>query len=120
MLDSDIVDLWSFWQTLPVSNEPSKDHKLFLPFNRVISEYGSAYSCVREFVGDAKNSSTYLVEPLRRGKCHTRNSFLALNSKKWMRRVLNPSGKGKYQAFIQRPQMDFREIAEYLRSGPDP
>ena len=33
MSDQDIMDLWRFWKTLPVSDEPSKEHKLFLPFN---------------------------------------------------------------------------------------
>ena len=124
MLDSDIVDLWSFWQTLPVSNEPSKDHKLFLPFN-MRSNIGiwKRLFLRQEFVGDAKNSSTYLVEAIAHcAECHTpRNSFGALNSKKWMRGAANPSGKGKIPSIHPRDlKWTSGEIAEYLRSGLTP
>ena len=33
MSGQDIVHLWNFWQKLPISTEPSKEHKLFLSFN---------------------------------------------------------------------------------------
>ena len=124
MSDQDIMNLWRFWKTLPVSDEPSKEHKLFLPFN-MRSNVGVWKSLFmkEEFVGDKENPSTYLVEALAHcSECHTpRNMFGAMKTKQWMRGASNPSGKGKIPS-IHPDDLKWtkEEIAEYLSSGLTP
>ena len=124
MSGQDIVDLWNFWQTLPISTKPSKEHKLFLPFN-MRSNIGVWKSLFMkdEFVGDKQNPATYLVEALAHcAECHTpRNMFGALKTKKWMRGASNPNGEGQIPS-IHPDDLKWtqEEIAEYLRSGLTP
>lgn len=124
MSGQDIADLWVFWKTLPISNEASKEHKLFLPFN-MRSNIGVWKSLFMkdEFVGDIQNPSTYLVEALAHcAECHTpRNMFGAMKTKKWMRGASNPSGRGEIPS-IHPDDLKWKkeEIAEYLSSGLTP
>ena len=124
MSGQDIADLWVFWKTLPISNEPSKEHKLFLPFN-MRSNIGVWKSLFMkdEFVGDKQNPSTYLVEALAHcAECHTpRNMFGAMKTKKWMQGASNPSGRGEIPS-IHPDDLKWKkeEIAEYLSSGLTP
>ena len=124
MSGQDIADLWVFWKTLPISNEPSKEHKLFLPFN-MRSNIGVWKSLFMkdEFVRDIQNPSTYLVEALAHcAECHTpRNMFGAMKTKKWMQGASNPSGRGEIPS-IHPDDLKWKkeEIAEYLSSGLTP
>ena len=124
MTNQDVVDLWSFWQTLPESENESLTHKIMWPFSirRNIGIWKVLFQD-QNWVADDGTRGTYLVEALGHcAECHTpRNSLGAMYTTKWMQGGKNPNGKGRIPA-ITPNQLNWssEEITEYLSSGFTP
>ena len=88
MKDQDIIDLWTFWKTLPSSETPNEDHNLpfFFDLRRNIGVWKSLYMS-DEFIKGDQDRGTYLVEALAHcTECHTPRNFLgALKNDKWFK-----------------------------------
>ena len=124
MKDQDVIDLWTFWQTLPSSETPNKDHNLpfFFDLRRNIGVWKSLYMS-DEFVNGEQDRATYLVEALAHcTECHTPRNFLgALENAKWFEGAKDPSGKGRIPGITtQDLGWTKDEIVEYLSSGFTP
>ena len=124
MTDQDVVDLWSFWQTLPEAENGSTPHEIMWPLSirRNVGIWKALFQD-QNWVADDGTRGTYLVEALGHcAECHTpRNSLGALDTTRWMQGGKNPSGRGRIPAISSdRLQWSLEDITEYLTSGFTP
>ena len=78
MTDQDIMDLWTFWKTLPSSDAFISDHDLPFLFSsrRNIGVWKTLYMSDK-FVSSEVDRGTYLVEALAHcAECHTPRNIL--------------------------------------------
>jgi mono/diheme cytochrome c family protein len=124
MTDQDVLDLWSFWKTLPSVDVPSKKHELNFPFNiRLNIGIWKRLYLSNKFVDATPDRATYIVEALGHcAECHTpRGIFGGLKESKWMLGAENPSGEGKIPPIHPSGlRWNKKEIVEYLSSGFTP
>ena len=129
MKDQDLVDLWAYWQSLPASEQASKNHDLPLPFGIrrnvgvwkwMFVEPGWAITGELSLM---EEQGRYLVEALGHcGECHTpRNALGALQTTNWLAGAKNPTGNGRIPN-ITPAELTWseEEISEYLYSGFTP
>jgi mono/diheme cytochrome c family protein len=127
MSDQDVVDLWSFWQSLPSSEQKSQAHHLpiYAKWRRPLGIWKMMFQSAPDpQMQDAELArGEYLVNTLGHcGECHTaRNLLGALSGKNIFMGAQHPNGKGRIPA-IAGTTFDWNatEIAEYLRSGFTP
>jgi mono/diheme cytochrome c family protein len=129
LTQQDVVNLFAFMQTLPVSATPNKPHDVGFPFNirRGLGLWKRAFaSDAFVLTGDQTDlvaRGRYLVEGLAHcGECHTpRNAVGGLNREAWLSGAPNPSGKGKIPN-ITPAGLDWSEadLVEYFTSGFTP
>ncbi len=125
MKDKDIVDLWSYWQTLPSIDVANIKHDLDFPFTlrKGIWFWKKAY-LKREWVfEEADPRGVYLVEALAHcGECHTpRNKLGGLTIGSWMEGAKNPVGAGRIPNILSSTrEWSLEDIEEYLLSGFTP
>ena len=129
MTDADVVALWAYMQTLPVSDAPSRDHDVGFPFNIRLSLGGwKMLFFNRDWVIDGDlpdpvSRGRYLVEALGHcGECHTpRNALGGLDRSRWLAGAPNPSGRGRIPN-ITPGKLDWSEadIVAYFQSGFTP
>jgi len=124
MTDQDVLDLWSFWKTLPSADVPSKKHELNFPFNiRLNIGIWKRIYLSNKFVDINTDRSTYIVEALGHcAECHTSRDVIGgLKKSKWMSGAENPSGKGRIPSIHPKDlRWNKKEIVEYLSSGFTP
>lgn len=127
MTDQDLVDLWAYMQSLPVSDTASQAHDVGFPFNIRRSVGGWKFLFASEdWVLDVPpelERGRYLVEALAHcAECHTpRNPLGALNTAQWMAGAPNPSGSGTIPALTPyKLDWSAEDIAYYLESGFTP
>ncbi len=124
MTDQDVVDLWSFWKTLPESEKDNIQHEIMWPISirRNVGIWKLLFQN-QNWISDNGTRGTYLVEALGHcAECHTpRNSLGALDTKKWMQGAENPSGRGRIPSILP-DDLDWslEDIIEYLSSGFTP
>jgi len=127
MSDQDVVDLWSFWQTLPSSEQKSQAHHLpiYAKWRRPLGIWKMMFQSAPDpQMQDAELArGEYLVNTLGHcGECHTaRNIFGARSTKNILSGAQHPNGKGRIPA-IAGTTFDWNaaDIAEYLKSGFTP
>ena len=124
MTDPDLVDLWTFWQTLPASEEENKTHDLVWPIS-MRSNVGiwKLLFFGQPFVSQPNTRGAYLVEVLGHcAECHTpRDRMGALDTNFWMEGARNPSGVGKIPGITPKIlNWTVDEIADYLETGFTP
>jgi len=127
MSDQDVVDLWSYWQTLPSSEQKSQAHDLpiYAQWRRPLGIWKLMFqSAHAPQLRDAELArGEYLVNTLGHcGECHTaRNVFGARSSENFLMGAQHPNGKGRIPA-IAGTAFDWNaaDIAEYLKSGFTP
>ncbi|MCH2093819.1 MAG: cytochrome c [Rhodobacteraceae bacterium] len=128
MTQQDLVDLWSYVQTLPASDTPSQPHEIGFPFSVRRSVGGWKLLFSKEtWEMDAPTPELergrYLVEALAHcGECHTpRNALGGFQTGKWLAGAPNPSGQGNVPALTPNVlTWDAADIAYYLESGFTP
>jgi mono/diheme cytochrome c family protein len=128
MQPQDVVDLWSYMQTLPHSDTASQPHEVAFPFNirAAVGGWKILYMTdawvMQEAAGDLERGR-YLVEALAHcGECHTpRNALGGLQRDAWLSGAANPTGTGKIPALTP-DQLDWSatDIAYYLETGFTP
>ena len=123
--DKDLVDLWTFWQTLPAEEKVSRKHELKFPFSFRKSLVGWKFLYFdHEWVRVKTNPrGRYLVEALGHcAECHTsRSIFGGLNRDKWLQGGTNPTGNGKIPGIA--PEIlnwSKEDIVEFLTTGFTP
>ena len=129
MKDQDLVDLWAYWQSLPASEQASKNHDLPLLFGirRNVGVWKRMFMeprwAITEELSPMEEQGRYLVEALGHcGECHTpRNALGALQTTNWLAGAKNPTGKGRIPN-ITSVELTWseEEISEYLYSGFTP
>jgi mono/diheme cytochrome c family protein len=127
MSDQDVVDLWSYWQTLPLSEQKSQRHDLpiYAQWRRPLGIWKMVFKPARDYqgLGDELARGEYLVNTLGHcGECHTaRTVFGARVNTDILMGAMHPSGKGRIPA-IAGSAFDWSasDIAEYLNSGFTP
>ena len=127
MSDQDVVDLWSYWQTFPSSEQKSQAHDLpiYAKWRRPLGIWKMMFQSAPDpQMQDAELArGEYLVNTLGHcGECHTaRNVFGARSSKNILMGAQHPNGKGRVPA-IAGTTFDWNaaDIAEYLKSGFTP
>lgn len=124
MTDQDIMDLWTFWKTLPSSEAFIGDHDLPFLFSsrRNIGVWKTLYMSDK-FVSSEVDRGTYLVEALSHcAECHSpRNILGALKFSEWLEGAQDPSGKGRIPGIsTEKLAWTEDEIIEYLSSGFTP
>ncbi|MCV6825430.1 MULTISPECIES: cytochrome c [Halocynthiibacter] len=129
MTPQDIVDLKSFLDTLPPSDEESAPHELGFPFNMrrglgLWKMVNLNEGWVLEIAETPQiERGRYLVEALGHcAECHTpRDITGGLDHANWMGGAPNPSGKGNIPA-IAPDKLDWSapDIAYYLETGFTP
>ena len=86
--DKDLVDLWTFWQTLPAVEIMNREHELRFPFFfRPLIFWWKMFNLDYQWVRPETNPrGRYLVEALGHcGECHTSRALLGrLNRNKWL------------------------------------
>ena len=124
MTDEDLVDLWTFWQTLPKIQEENKTHELVWPISmRRNAGIWKLLFSRQSFVSQPDTRGAYLVEVLGHcAECHTpRDRMGALDTNFWMEGAQNPSGKGKIPGITPKIlNWTADEIVEYLETGFTP
>lgn len=125
----DVVDLYSYVQTLPPDATPSQPHQIGFPFNiRALLGGWKLLNRNTDFVvqGDLTEAETrgrYLVEAMAHcGECHTpRDALGGLDTSRWLAGAPNPSGQGTIPN-ITPAALDWSEgeIVAYLTSGFTP
>jgi mono/diheme cytochrome c family protein len=124
----DVVDLKSFMDGLPMSDQPSAAHELAFPFSqRGLVGFWKVLAFDPDWVTPAPlpdmERGRYLVEALAHcGECHTpRNLIGGLDRTRWMAGAPNPSGRGTIPGLTP-AQLDWtaEEIAYYLEIGFTP
>lgn len=123
--NQDLVDLWGYWQTLPISDSPNKPHKLQFPFSArgLLGPWKAMFLNDEWVVASSNERGRYLVEALGHcAECHTpRNLMGGLKVNSWMEGGINPSGLGKIPNLQQSlGTWSVDDIAEYLFSGFTP
>ena len=129
MTDQDVVDRWTFMQTLPADATPSAPHEIGFPFNirRAVGVWKSLFLSDEWVVADVPSPEIergrYLVEVLAHcGECHTpRNALGGLDRTAWMAGAPNPSGRGTIPSL--KPSdltWSAADIAYYLETGFTP
>jgi mono/diheme cytochrome c family protein len=101
---TDLVDLKSYLDTLPVADTPNEAHELKFPWNiragiglwKLVNLDAAAVIAVPP-ENDQQLRGRYLVEgPGHCGECHTpRNLSGGLNNGRWLAGAPNPDGEGK-------------------------
>jgi len=127
MSDQDVIDLWSYWQTLRSSEQKSQAHDLpiYAKWRRPLGIWKMMFLSAPDLqMLDAELvRGEYLVDTLGHcGECHTgRNIFGARSSKNILMGAQHPNGKGRIPA-IAGTTFDWNaaDIAEYLKSGFTP
>ena len=127
MSDQDVVDLWSYWQTLPSSEQKPQVHDLpiYAKWRRPLGIWKMMFQSAPDpQMQDAELArGEYLVNTLGHcGECHTaRNIFGARSTKNILMGAQHPNGKGRIPA-IAGTTFDWNaaDIAEYLKSGFTP
>lgn len=127
--DQDVVDLWAYMQTLPLSNRPDDPHELSFPFNQRLLLGGWKFLnlttawAVPDPLTPEEERGRYLVEGFGHcGECHTpRNILGGRDMGRWLAGGPNPEGKGTIPN-ITPAKLDWStaDIAEYLKSGFTP
>lgn len=125
----DMLDLVTFWRTLPAADTPSQAHQVGFPFSirRAVGLWKVLFDS-SDFVvqGDLTPEQTrgrYLVEALGHcAECHTpRNILGGLSRGEWLGGAPNPSGDGRIPNITPgRLTWSEADIAEYLKSGFTP
>ena len=124
MTDQDIVDLWTFWQTLPAVETENNEHDISFPFSirRNLGIWKVLYTDVR-YVSQEGTRGAYLVEALGHcAQCHTPRDMLGgLDKSRWMKGAPSPDGRGNIPA-ISPSQLKWsaEEISEFLTTGFTP
>ncbi|CUH62540.1 Nicotinate dehydrogenase subunit B [Thalassovita gelatinovora] len=125
----DVADLWTFLQTLPASDIPSKAHEVGFPFSirRALGGWKILFGGPpRILTGNLSPEAARgrdLVEGLGHcGECHSpRNALGGIDYDRWLGGAPNPSGKGKIPN-ITPAKLDWSEtdLVEYFTSGFTP
>lgn len=125
----DVVDLYTYVQTLPPDATPSQPHQIGFPFSiRALLGGWKLLNRNTDFVvqGDLTEAETrgrYLVEAMAHcGECHTpRDALGGLDTSRWLAGAPNPSGQGTIPN-ITPAALDWSEgeIVAYLTSGFTP
>lgn len=125
----DMLDLVTFWRTLPTADTPSQPHQVGFPFSirRAVGLWKVLFD-TSDFVvqGDLTPEQIrgrYLVEALGHcAECHTpRNILGGLDSSHWLGGAPNPSGDGRIPNITPgRLTWSESDIAEFLKSGFTP
>ncbi|MEL6817049.1 MAG: cytochrome c [Pseudomonadota bacterium] len=135
--DTDIADLWEFWQTLPAAVTPDDQPRtdLGFPFNirRGVGLWKLAFLNDQPFVDPASlpddpliARGQYLTEGMGHcGECHTsRNIAGAIRGDVWLAGAPNPSGQGRIPNITPHPDgidsWTEDDIAFSLESGFTP
>lgn len=124
MTDQDIVDLWTFWQTLPAVETVNKEHDILFPYSirRNLGVWKVLYADAT-YVSQGGTRGAYLVEALGHcAQCHTPRDMLGgLDENRWMMGAPSPDGRSNIPA-ISPSQLKWsaEEIAEYLSTGFTP
>lgn len=124
----DLVDLWTYLQTLPASTTPSEPHEIGFPFSIRLAVGGWKFLYLNDdWVGPADTEQIargrYLVEALGHcAECHTpRDALGGLDRSRWMAGAPNPSGKGTIPGLTPAQlKWSAGDIAYYLESGFTP
>ena len=122
--DQDIVDLWTFWQTLPALETTNRVHDIPFPYSmrRNIGIWKVFYADAA-YVSQEGTRGAYLVETLGHcAQCHTpRETLGGLDKNRWMMGAPSPDGSSEIPA-ISPSQLKWstEEIAEYLFTGFTP
>jgi mono/diheme cytochrome c family protein len=125
----DMLDLVTFWRTLPPDATPSQPHEVSFPFSirRAVGLwkllFGGAQFVVQGDLTPEQTRGRYLVEALGHcAECHTpRNALGGLARGEWLAGAPNPSGEGRIPNITPgRLTWSATEIAEYLKSGFTP
>lgn len=124
----DVVDLWAFMKTLPVSEAANAPNEVAFPFSirRAIGLWKRLYlSAEPVFVPPAgpAERGRYLVEgPGHCAECHTsRNALGGLSEGLWLSGGPNPSGSGRIPSLTPADlEWSEADIAAYLKSGFTP
>ena len=127
MSDQDVVDLWLYWQSLPLSEQKSQAHDLpiYAQWRRPLGIWKMMFQ--PEYDPRMKDNGVargeYLVNTLGHcGECHTaRNVLGARSGNSTLQGAEHPNGKGRIPA-IAGDNFDWSiaDIAEYLKSGFTP
>lgn len=129
MTDTQIADLWAFWQSLPADPTPSAAHEVGFPFNIRFSVGGWKLLYLDSdwvMAGDLSPELTRgreLVEALGHcSECHTpRNALGGLDQSRWLAGAPNPTGRGTIPALTpDKLEWSATDIAYYLESGFTP
>ncbi|MEO0866508.1 MAG: cytochrome c, partial [Pseudomonadota bacterium] len=129
MTDTQIADLWAFWQSLPADPTPSAAHEVGFPFNIRLSVGGWKLLYLDPdwvMAGDLSPELTRgreLVEALGHcSECHTpRNALGGLDQSRWLAGAPNPTGRGTIPALTpDKLEWSATDIAYYLESGFTP
>ncbi|MEC7488987.1 MAG: cytochrome c [Pseudomonadota bacterium] len=125
MTDQDLVDLWTFWQTLPATENPNKSHVVSWPFG--IRSTLTGWKLINYKTGWVKpltnTRGRYLVEVLGHcAECHTpRNLTGGLKRNAWMSGADSTLGEGRIPSIAPRDlNWTEEEIVEYLLTGFTP
>ena len=125
---SDIADLWAFWQTLPASDVPSRQHDVRFPFSvrRTIGAWKALYmphDWITAVEGAQAERGRYLAEALGHcAECHTpRGPLGGLDRDHWLGGAPNPTGRGSVPDITPSGlAWSEDEIAAYLADGFTP
>jgi mono/diheme cytochrome c family protein len=129
MVPQDVVDLKAFLDALPISAEPSKDHKLGFPFNIRLSLGGWKFLFDKQdwVLANAATPEVergrYLVEALSHcGECHTpRNLIGGLSTGQWLAGAALPDGPGRTPNITPgKLTWSDKDIFAYLTTGFTP
>lgn len=124
MTDQDLVDLWSFLQTLPNIEKNNIPHQVFWPFSirRNIGIW-KIFFLDDDWIDNSEDRGAYLVEGIGHcAECHTpRNIFGAIDKSRWMKGTRHPDGKSLIPGITPKQlTWSINEISEYLSSGFTP
>ena len=122
--DQDIVDLWTFWQTLPTVETANKAHDISFLYSirRNLRVWKLLYADAA-YVSQEGTRGAYLVEALGHcAQCHTPRDMLGgLDENRWMMGARSIDGRGDIPT-ISPSQLKWstEEITEYLSTGFTP
>ena len=122
--DQDIVDLWTFWQTLPAVEVADKAHDISFPYSirRNLGVWKLFYADAT-YVSQEGTRGAYLVEALGHcAQCHTPRDMLGgLDENRWMMGAPSSDGRSNIPAISpSHLKWSTEEIAEYLFTGFTP
>ncbi len=124
MTDQDVVDLWTFWQTLPAVETANKTHEIFFPFSirRNLGVWKLLYAD-GSYTSQEGTRGAYLVEALGHcAQCHTPRDMLGgLDKNRWMMGEASLGGRGNTPSILPTQlKWSIEEIVEYLATGFTP